>query len=225
MKLLRLFFLPLTAILCFATGQRPAQSQTPVPKADTQSWNDIQLAIPLGKKVDFVIQGTLRIGDNLTQPVDGRWGAGWVFKLNKYLSFNPFYFHREAKPPNGRPESEDRLTLGATVRFPVGKFTISERNWFEHRWRQPQVDAWRYRNAVLIEHPFKIGKKQFTLGVGDEVFYDWSLHGWVRNRFATGVSHAFNKHFTLYVYGMRQSDGRTRPGDINIIGTQWRFRM
>ena len=225
MRPLRLFSLLLIAILFCAAGKGPAQSQTRVPKADTQSWNDIQLAIPLNKKVDFVIQGTLRIGDNLTQPVDGRWGAGWVFKLNKYLSFNPFYLHREAKPPNGRPESEDRLTLGATVRFPVGKFTISERNWFERRWRQPQVDAWRYRNAVLIEHLFKIGKTQFTLGVGDEVFYDWSLHGWVRNRFATGVSHAFNKHFTLYVYGMRQNDGRTRPGDVNIIGTQWRFRM
>jgi hypothetical protein len=225
MKALRLFFLLPIAILSFAAGQRPAQSQTPVPKADTQSWNDFQLAVPLNKKVDFVIQGTLRIGDNVTQPVDGRWGAGWVFKLNKYLSFNPFYFHREAKPPNGRLEHEDRLTLGATVRFPLGKFTLSERNWFERRWRQPQVDAWRYRNAVLLEHPFKIAKKHFTFGVGDEVFYDWSQHDWVRNRFAVGVSHAFNKHFTLYVYGMRQNDGRTRPGDVNIIGTQWRFRM
>jgi len=37
--------------------------------------------------------------------------------------------------------------------------------------------------------------------------------------------HAFNKHFTLYVYGMRQNDGRTRPGDLNIVGTQLRFRM
>ena len=109
--------------------------------------------------------------------------------------------------------------------FPLGKFTLSNRNLFERRWRQPQVDAWRYRNAILIEHPFKIGKTKFTFGFGDEVFYDWSLHGWVRNRFAAGVSHAFNKHFTLYVYGMRQNDGRTRSGDINIIGTQMRFRM
>jgi hypothetical protein len=209
----------------FATDQSSAQSQTPVPKADTQSWNDIQLAIPLNRKVDFLIQGTVRIGGNLTTVVDERWGFGFNYKAWKYVTLNELYFHREAKPPNGRQEHEDRLTLGATVRFPLGKFTLTDRNWFERRWRQPQVDAWRYRNAVLIEHPFKIGKAKFSFGVGDEVFYDWSLHVWVRNRFSTGVSHAFNKHFTLYVYGMRQNDGRTRPGDINIIGTQWRFRM
>ena len=225
MRSLRFFGLFFLVLVASAAGSGSAQSQTPVPKADTQSWNDIQLAIPLNKKVDFTIQGTLRIGDNITTPVDARWGVGWVFKVNKFLSLNPFYFHREAKPPNGKREVEERLTLGATVRFPLGKFTLSERNWFERRWREPQVDAWRYRNAVLLEHPFNIRKKKFTFGVGDEVFYDWSLHVWVRNRFAVGASHAFNKHFTLYVYGMRQNDGRTRPGDINIIGTQWRFRL
>jgi hypothetical protein len=225
MKPLRLFFLPLIALLPFATGQSLAQSQTRVPKADTQSWNDVQLVIPLNKKIDFLIQGTVRIGGNLTSVVDERWGFGFNYKAWKYVTLNELYIHREAKPPNGRQEHEDRLTLGATVRFPLGEFTLTDRNWFERRWRDPQVDAWRYRNAVLIEHPFKIGKTKFTFGVGDEVFYDWSLHLWVRNRFAAGVSHAFNEHFTLYVYGMRQNDGRTRPGDINIIGTQMRFRM
>jgi hypothetical protein len=222
---LKRFVLLLNTILLLAVSQSSAQSQTQVPEADNQSWNDFQLAIPLSKTIDFTIQGTLRIGDNLTKPVDGRWGFGAAFKLNKYLSFTPFYFHREARPPNGRHEREDRATLGATLRVPVGKFTLSERNWFERRWRAPQVDAWRYRNAVLLEHPFKIGKAKFTFAIGDEVFYDWSLHDWVRNRFAVGASHAFNKHVTLYVYGMRQNDGRSRPGDINIIGTQWRFRM
>jgi hypothetical protein len=225
MRPLTLLFFALIVMFPFATNQSSAQSQTSVPKADTQSWNDIQLAIPLNKKVDFLVQGTVRIGGNLTTAVDERWGFGFNYKAWKYVTLNELYFHREAKPPNGRQEHEDRLTLGATVRFPLGKFTLTDRNWFERRWRQPQVDAWRYRNAVLIEHPFKIGKAKFSFVVGDEVFYDWSLHVWVRNRFATGVNHAFNKHFTLYVYGMRQNDGRTRPGDINIIGTQWRFRM
>jgi hypothetical protein len=225
MTRLKPMVLLLTSMLLFAAGHSSAQTPTRVPKADTQSWNDIQLAIPINKKVDFTIQGTVRIGGNLTTPVDERWGFGGAFKLHKYLTFTPFYLHREARPPNGRPEREERLTLGATLRFPVGKFTLTERNWFEHRWRAPQVNAWRYRNAVLIEHPFKIGKTKFTFAIGDEVFYDWSLHGWVRNRFAAGASHVFNKHLTLYVYGMRQNDGRSRPGDINIIGTQWRFRL
>lgn len=216
-------FLLLVPIFWWAIGT--SYSQTRVPKADTQSWNDVQLTIPLGKKVDLLIQGALRIGGNLSRAVDGRWGFGFNYKVGKYVTLNELYFHREARPPNGRHEVEERLTLGATVRKPIGKFTLSDRNSFERRWRQPQVDAWRYRNRIQLEHPFKINKAKFTFFVSDEVFYDWSLHGWVRNRFAVGASHAFNKHFTGDLFYLRQNDGRSRPGDVNVIGTVMRLRL
>src|SRR4030095_16400615 len=145
-----------------------------VPKSDNQSWNDLTIAVPMTKQVDFTTQVTLRLGDNISQTADQRWGGGSVFRPNKYLSSNPFYFHREARPPNGRHEREERITLGATFRYPIGKFTIADRNWFEHRWRRPQVDAWRYRNRLMVEHPFQIEKKKFTWFVSDEIFYDWS---------------------------------------------------
>ena len=222
MKHFKFIFFGSAILLCaFVT----ATAQTRPPKSDLQSWTDIQLAVPVSKKVDFLIQGTLRVGGNISTPVDERWGFGFNYKLQKYVTLNELYFHREAKPPNGRQEREDRLTVGATLRKPIGKFALVERNWFERRWRAPQVDAWRYRNAVLLEHPFTIGKTKFTFAVGDEVFYDWSLHVWPRNRFAVGASHVFNKHFTLYVYGMRQNDGRSRPGDITILGSQLRLRL
>jgi hypothetical protein len=200
-------------------------AQSRVPKTDTQNWNDVYFTIPMSKRVDFILQGTLRIGDNITTPVDERWALGWAFKINDYLSFTPFYLHREARPPHGRLETEDRVTLGAVLQKPIGKFTLSDRNWFEHRWRHPQVNAWRYRNRVRLEHPFKINKTKFTWFVSDEVFYDWSLHDWVRNRAAVGATHTFNKHFTGELYYMRQNDGRARPGDIHIVGTIMRFRL
>lgn len=216
-------FLLLTAILLLTTGQ--ARGQARVPKTDTQSWNDVQLTVPISKKVDFLIQGTLRMGGNLSKAVDERWGFGFNYKLNKYVTFSELYSHREARPPNGRHEVEERLTVGATLRKPIGKFTLSERNSVERRWRQPQVDSWRYRNRIQLEHPFRIQKAKFTWFVFDEIFYDWSLHDWVRNRFSVGASHVFNKHFTGDLYYMRQNDGRSRPGDVNVIGTAMRFRM
>jgi Protein of unknown function (DUF2490) len=211
--------------LIFLWAAELAGAQTTVPKSDTQSWNDIQLIIPLEKKVDFLIQGTVRIGDHLTTPVDERWGFGFNYKVNKYLTLNELYFHRAAKPPHGRQEYEERLSFGATLRVPVGKFTLIDRNWFERRWRSPQVDAWRYRNRIQIEHPFKINKAKFTWFVSEEPFYDWSLHVWPRNRAGVGASHVFNKHFTGDLYLMRQNDSHTRPGDVNIIGTVLRFRL
>ena len=210
-------------ILFVCLGQAAAQSR--VPESDNQSWNDVQITVPVTKQVDFTMQATLRLGDNFSQAVDQRWGVGFVFKLNKYFSLNQLYFHREARPPNGRPEREERVTLGAMVRFPAGKFTISDRNWFERRWREPQVDAWRYRNRLQVEHPFKIGKKKFTWFVADEVFYDWSLHVWPRNRAAAGISRVLNKHLTVDLYYTRQNDSHTRPGDLNIIWSTWRIKL
>jgi len=224
MRLRSIVLLVITIFLCVAEHSS-TQAQNRVPKADTQSWNDVQLTVPLSKKVDLLVQGTLRIGGNLTTAVDERWGFGFNYKAWKYITLNELYFHREAKPPNGRQEDEDRLTLGATLRVPVKKFTLIDRNWFERRWRSPQVDAWRYRNRFQLEHPFKIRKAKFTWFISEEPFYDWSQHDWVRNRFGVGASHVFNKHFTGDLYLMRQNDGRTRPGDVNIIGTVLRFRM
>jgi hypothetical protein len=208
-------------VLCAAN----AAGQSPVPKSDTQSWNDVQFTIPLNKKTEFVLIGTLRIGDNITKPVDERWGLRFNYALNKYITLQTSYFHRDAEPPNGRHEREERGTVGANLKVPLGKFTFNSRNWFERRWREPQPDAWRYRNRLQIEHPFKIGKTKFVWLVNDEFFYDSVLNGWVRNRFSVGVNHTFNKHFTLDTYVMRQNDGRSRPGDINIIGTTWRVRL
>ena len=211
------------ALLCL--GESVCAQSTGPPEKDFQSWNDLQFTIPMNKKVDFVFQATLRIGGNISKPVDERVGIGWVFKIGKHLTFNPSYLHREARAPRGQPESEERVTLGAMVRFPLGKLTLSDRNWFERRFRVPQGNSTRYRNRLQIEHPFKFHKQTFTFLINEEVFFDWSVNDWVRNRFGVGVRHPFNTHFTLDLYYMRQNDGRSRPGDINIIGTTWRFSL
>ena len=225
MTRLRFLLPPLIIVLSCLAGRSATQAQVPVPKADTQSWNDFQFTVPLTKKLDFLMQGTVRVGGNLITAVDERWGFGFNYKVWKYVTLNELYFHREAKPPHGRQEHEERLTFGATLRVPLRRFTLIDRNWFERRWRSPQVEAWRYRNRFQLEHPFKINKAKFTWFVSEEPFYDWSQHDWVRNRFGVGASHVFNKHFAGDLYLMRQNDGRTRPGDVNIIGTVLRFRM
>lgn len=200
-------------------------AQIPVPENDTQSWNDIQVTIPLNRKTEFVLLGTVRLGGNLTSFVDERWGVRFNHAVQKYITLQALYFHRDARPPNGRREREERVAFGGNVRVPLGTFTLNTRNWFERRWRHPQVDAWRYRNRIQLDRPFKINKAKFTWFISDEIFYDWSLHDWVRNRAAVGATHAFNKHLTLELYYMRQDDGRSRPGDLHILGTTWRVRL
>lgn len=219
MKTINSSLLLVAVLLC--VGHASAQ----VPEKDTQSWNDIQLTIPMSKSVDFLLLGHLRVGDNITQWVDGRWGFGFNYKANNYLTFSQSLLLRDARPPNGPPEREQRLVLAGTVKFPIGKFSLSDRNQVERRFRAPQTDLWRYRNRVQLEHPFTIGKEKFTFFISDEVFYDFLADDWVRNRASIGAGHAFNKHFTGELYYLRQNDGRSRPGDIHVIGTTLRFKL
>jgi|RhiMetdeSRZDD1v2_1073273.scaffolds.fasta_scaffold215512_2 uncharacterized protein DUF2490 len=210
----------LTLALCTAVTKTQTRSQT-----DTQEWNDVQLYAPVTKTVDFVVYGTLRIGRNITHSVDERIGAGFSFKLGKYLTVVPWYLHITTQPFEHVSAYENRLNLAATVRFPVRRFTLSDRNLFERRLRHPGVDSTRYRNRLQVDHPLKLGKTKLTGFVSDEVFYDSIFNAWVRNRFAIGISKVWNKQVTTDVYYLRQNDGHALPGDLHVIGTTFRIRL
>src|SRR4051812_559163 len=96
----RLFFMLLAPLMLFNVDFASAQTGTrrPAPKGDTQEWNDVQITVPLNKKVDFQLLGTLRIGRNITRPVDERIGINFSYKLNRYFSLSPGYTHLETQP-------------------------------------------------------------------------------------------------------------------------------
>ena len=210
-------------VLLVFTGEVCGQSG--VPQTDTQNWNDVYLSVPVAGPVDFIIQGTIRNGRNITRPVDERLGLGFSIKVGKYLTVIPNYLHIGVQPFEGRRGFENRLSINSTIRFPVGGFTFADRNIFERRLRHPGIDATRYRNRLQIDHPIGPAKKKISLFVSDEVFYDWSFNAWVRNRAAIGVTKVWNKHVTLDLYYMRQNDARSFPGDLHIIGTTWRLKL
>ncbi len=200
------------------------QSQ-PLSHTDTQEWNDVQLSVSLSKQVDFVLLGTVRVGRDISHPVDERIGGGFSFKAGKYLTLAPNYLHITTQPFKGQSLYENRLSFPATLRLPLGHFVLNDRNMFERRLRHPGGDSTRYRNRLQIEHPLNLGEAKFNVFVANEVFYDWSFNAWVRNRFTAGLSKAFNKHFTQEAYYLRQNDGHSRPGDLNVVGTTLRFRL
>jgi Protein of unknown function (DUF2490) len=208
-------------ILCFAVSL--AKAQTTVDEEDFQSWNDVQLTLPLNKQFDFIVTGTLRFGNNVERLVDRRIGAAVNFKVTSWLSLQPIYTNIVTTPRNARRRNENRLSFAATYRFPFKKFTLTDRNMFERRFRSPR-NSTRYRNRLQLEVPLK-NFYDTRFFVSDEIFYDWSLEKWSRNRFSVGLGKAINKRLTLDVYYMRQNDGTTVPGDLNVIGTTWRIRL
>ena len=201
-----------------------ASAQLP-PQNDNQQWTDVQLAVPVTSKIDFNLLGTLRLGRDISHPVDERIGAGFSFRAGQYLTVSPNYLHIGMQPFRGRRIWENRLSLPITVRFNLEKFRLSDRNLFERRMRNSGVKATRYRNRFQVEHPIGPDRLKLSLFVADEVFYDWSINRWVRNRFSAGGSKVFNRHFTQDLYYLRQNDSFSFPGDLHVIATTLRFRL
>ena len=211
------------ALAVFAFATSAAAQAAPDPE-DFQSWNDIQLTAPMTKKVDFYTAFTARFGKNVSRVNDSRFAVGFIYKANKSLSFQPFYWRIDARNASGRFRAEHRLNLRAVYRFPFKNFGLSHRSWFEYRLRRP-LNSFRYRPSLTFD---KAIPKNIIPGasvfVTEEVFYDSLLKRFSRNRFTAGINKTINKNLSLDVYYMRQNDGTTRPGDLNVIGTTLRVR-
>jgi hypothetical protein len=253
----------LSSIYCPDASGQANPSPPPVPRNDTQQWNDVQLIVPMTSKADFILLGTLRLGRNLTRPVDERIGISFSYRPTKSVTLAPSYLHIDRQPSAGRNFFEDRVALTATFKankyvslapsflyinrhFSVGqsdlekrpslaatftlprpRFTLSDRNLVERRYRQPQGNSTRYRNLLQLQYPFVAQGKHLTLLASDEVTYDSAYHAWARNRFLAGFRKQINKQCSADFYYMRQNDGRARalPGDFNVIGISLAFRL
>lgn len=192
---------------------------------DVQSWNDVQLTVPLNRVFDFYTALTMRFGKNVSRLNDGRFAVGVAWKPTKALSIMPFYWNLRARSQSGRFRQEHRLNLRLTYRFPVKKFGLIHRSGYEYR-KRPPADTWRYRSMLIFEKdlPKKLipAAKLFCV---DEVFYDSGTKRFSRNRFGIGVAKTLTKNLGVDVYYMRQNDGYAHPGDLNALWTTWRVKF
>jgi hypothetical protein len=199
--------------------------QTSRPRDDAQIWTDVQLGVTLNKTIDFVLLGLVRFGRNVKRPVNERIGAGVSFKAGKYLTFFPFVLYVASQPTSTDHSKEERITLEATARFPLRRFSLSDRNRVEFHIHNPRPDFTQYRNRLQLEHPLTIGGVRLNGFLADEVFYDSIARAWIRNRIFVGIEKKVNKHFTCVLYYVRQNDSHSHPGDIHAIGTSFKFHL
>jgi Protein of unknown function (DUF2490) len=213
------FFLILLWSLTEAKSQVPAL----VAQDDIQSWNDIQLTIPVSKKVDFVTQLTGRFGKNISRLNDARYQFGFAFKPDKTWTLQPFYWNIRARDSRGRFRTEHRLNLRIGYKFPIKSFGLSHRSWFEYRLRSVGK-SWRYRPSLTFEKELPKSFKA-KLYITEEPFYDSILKKFSRNRFTIGVNKTLTKKLSVDVFYMRQNDGFSRPGDLNVLGTNLKVKL
>ena len=208
-----------------AAGTRAQIIAVPVSHEDVQSWNEIQLVVPMSATFDFLTKLNLRFVDNLSRLNDERFILGFVWKPSKAVAISPFYTYVDEGSPPRRFRLENRLSLAAAYHFPIKRFGLTHRSTIERRLRRP-LNSWRYRAQLTFDKdlPEKfLSKSKFF--VSDEVFYDTRIEKFSRNRFAIGITKVFNHHLSSDAYYMRQNDGIARPGDLNIIGTALKIKL
>jgi len=214
------------SVFAMASGAYAVCGQTVgPPHSATQFWSEQQFAAPVNDRVDLVLLGYLHLGRKSERPVAEHvaTGLGVSFRLGKHLTVFPFYTHFENQAAGAARSKEERLTIEATLKFPFRHLTLSDRNRFEYHWRTPPLNFIHYRNRMQLERSLNFWN--LTGFVADEVFYDSHFDAWIRNRVYAGISKRVNRHFSFELYYLRQNDGHSRPGNLNVLGNTLKFRL
>ena len=212
--------LPFCALALFPVSASP-QARQVAPLHDTQAWADLTVSHALSENTDLLLSGGIRWGRDVSHVVYRRLSGGLSFRCGgagwlRYVTISPFYSHYAAQPGVGSGP-ENRTSLAVGVAFPFGRWTVSERNTVERRFRDPK-DSTRYRNRLQLERSIDLASASFRAFVSDEVFYDWSASAWARNRFLIGARKPLNNRVSLDLYYVRQNDRHTVPRDLHAFG-------
>jgi hypothetical protein len=109
-------------------------AQTSAPEEDTQSWSELQISVPVNKKLNLNLSGQSRFGRNSRNFVDENLGlgVGFTYKPTKYSQFASSYSYIVNRPQRNRNAYENRLNFPVIIISPkLRGFTISNRNLFE----------------------------------------------------------------------------------------------
>lgn len=202
-----------------------AQSSSVIDDDDLQSWDDINLTVPLNETFDLYFPVTFRFGKNISRLNEGRIGAGIVLKPSKRFAVTPFYTFIRSRNSAGVFKTENRISLRGVYRFPVKHFGLSHRSQYEYRIRSTG-NLWRYRPSLTFEKelPKNLGSG-LKFFVTEEPFYESASGRFSRNRLSAGINKVLNKNLSLDIYFLHQGDNFSHPSNINVIGTVWRVKL
>jgi hypothetical protein len=199
-------------------------SQTPAPESDFQIWNDTQIAIPLIKtkdkktddkmsRVSLILYTTLRTGENSKRFIDERFGAGFEFRVNKYLTFTPNVIYRAGQPVTGGREYETRLRFDVGLERKFNKFGIKNRSRVEQRIRNSRSNVTRFRNRFTFAFPVKRGSDTlFEPFVSTEPFYEFQ-------------SKKFSPVLTAEFFYLLQNNRGSTLRYVNVAGINLKFTI
>jgi len=193
------------------------------PRSGNQFRGEVEVAVPIYKELYLTVGGDLRVGQvDKNRFARGEAGCLYKQKISNFFTVVPRYRYRAEQLFSGASTTENRLSADGVVNFKIRKFKFTDNNLFEFRFRRAG-NSQRYRNRLKVSHPITVGKTNIDLFASDEVYYEWEERAWTRNRFKIGFGKDLGERGGYEVYYMRQNDGFSRPGDLNVVGIEFEF--
>jgi len=199
-------------------GQDPAEPEI-------QSWNDLQVSVPLNRTLDLITVTTVQFGKRLTNIDNKRFAIGLDKKISDNLSAASFVTFLSDRNSTGRFRYEYRYSARAVLKGKIKGIGLSHRSQAEYRIR-PGQNTWRYRPSITIEK--ELPEKfipGMSLFVTEEPFYDSASGRFSRNRISAGIKKKINGKFSFDVYYLYQGDNFSRSSSAKVIGTSWKVSL
>jgi len=199
---------------------------------DLQFWNETIVSLPVikskdenGKEFDrFSVQliGNFRLGRNSIQSGDKRIGAGFEYRINKFVSMQPSYLFRAETTRGRRTAFESRFRFAVNLQKDWTKVQLRQRNMLDYRKRQSSAnDPTFYRSRIQVIFPIK----KFQPYVMDEVYYQFESKQITRNRLFFGFNRRINKNLTSDFFYVWQRNRHGTIKNINGFGVNLRIRI
>jgi Protein of unknown function (DUF2490) len=200
--------------------------------SDVQFWNETVVSVPLikskdknGKEFDRLsgqILGTFRIGKNVIQSGDLRIGAGFEYRVSKFLSLQPSYIYRSEKSRDSRRLYESRFRFAVNLQKDFAKIRLRNRNMLDYRQRKSRVvDPTFYRNRVQVTFP----QKKFEPYIMNELYYEIGSKKFTRNRVFVGFNKRLNKNLTTDIFYVWQKNKTGTIKTVHGFGINLRIRI
>ncbi len=226
---MRLLIITPIIFLCSIAGF----SQTAPLPSQFQSWNEVQLIVPLvrgkdakGKSIDKVtatFNGIIRIGRSNLDFLDNRAGAAIDFRVNRYFSLLTGILYRKDETVVNVRRYETRFDGGAVFSETWHNFTFRDRNMFEHRFRSGRIDTNVYRQRIQVSYPLKHNKKElFAPFISEEGYFDLQSKTWIQNEFYVDISRRLNRKTAIDIAYIRSD---TRPVNVNGISLNLKIKL
>ncbi|PYT01980.1 MAG: hypothetical protein DMF63_03860 [Acidobacteria bacterium] len=191
-----------------------------------QSWNQVQLIVPVKRSTDHegksvnkitaILDGIARFGRD-ADLTDGRLGVEMQFRTNKHLTFVASALYRRDEIVEHVNHYETRLAVGPTFSARWKQVLFRDRNLYEYRVRSGRHDISVYRNRFQISVPLKHkGKTLFSPFLSEEAFYDFSANSFTNNELFLGVTRRLNPRTELDVAYIRNDAAPTNVNGLSL---------